>query len=61
MAFSPDGQNGLMNIEGPNDGTITLVDLEAMEAMGRIDTFKDAGFTLNMIEGLPDDPRPHGH
>ena len=54
-------QNGLMNLEGINDGSITLVDLENMEAVGSIDTFKAAGFTVNMIEGMPDDPRAHTH
>lgn len=66
MAFSEDGrlgyvQNGLMNLEGVNDGSITLVDLQTLEAVGSIDTFKEAGFTVNMIEGMPDDPRAHAH
>jgi hypothetical protein len=66
MAFSVDGtlafvQNGLMNIDGLNDGSITVVDLVAMEAVGSTDTFRDAGFTVNMIEGMPDDPRAHTH
>jgi DNA-binding beta-propeller fold protein YncE len=66
MAFSADGslgfvQNGLMNLDGLNDGSITVVDLEALEAVGSIDTFRDAGLTVNMIEGMPDDPRAHTH
>lgn len=66
MIFSADGrlayvQNGLMNLEGINDGSITVVDLEAMVAVGSIDTLKEAGFTVNMIEGMPDDPRAHAH
>jgi hypothetical protein len=38
-----------------------VVDLEALEAVGSIDTFRDAGLTVNMIEGMPDDPRAHTH
>lgn len=66
MAFSADGalafvQNGLMNIDGINDGSITVVDLASLEAVDSIDTFKEAGFTVNMIEGMPDEPRAHAH
>lgn len=66
LAFSEDGrlafvQNGLANIEGINDGSISVVDLASMEKVGSIDTFKDAGFTVNMIEVLPDAEGAHTH
>ena len=66
MTSSPDGQlayvqNGLMNLKGPDDGSITLVDLQTLDTVGSIQTFKDAGFTVNMIEGMPDDPGAHAH
>ena len=66
LAFSDDGrlafvQNGLANIEGINDGSISVVELATMEKVGSIDTFKDAGFTVNMIELLPDAEGAHSH
>lgn len=66
LAFSEDGrlalvQNGLANIEGINDGSISVVDLELMKTIDSIDTFKTAGFTVNMIELLPDSPHVHSH
>lgn len=66
LAFSEDGrlafvQNGLANIEGINDGSISVVDLATMEKVGSIDTFKDTGFTVNMIEVLPDAEAAHTH
>lgn len=66
VAFSPDGQiafvqNGLMNIDGINDGSISVIDLDAAEPIGSIDTFREAGFTVNMIEVMPDAPGGHTH
>jgi hypothetical protein len=66
MVFSEDGrlgvvQNGLANIEGVNDGSLTVVDLETFEQVATIDTFKEAGFTVNMIELLPGSSRLHTH
>lgn len=66
LVFSEDGslalvQNGLANVEGINDGSISVVDLDRMETIRQIDTFKDAGFTVNMIELLPESPGVHTH
>ncbi len=66
LVFSPDGtrayvQNGLANIEGINDGSISVIDLETGEKTGSIDTFKDAGFTVNMIALTPEAEDTHTH
>lgn len=66
IASSPDGrlacvQNRLIYVEGINDGSTTLVNLENLEAVGSIDTFKAAGFTVIMTEGMPEDPLAHTH
>lgn len=54
LVFSPDGQrayvqNSLINLPGMNDGSISVIDLAAGEKIGSIDTFKDAGLTINTI------------
>jgi DNA-binding beta-propeller fold protein YncE/uncharacterized protein YjiS (DUF1127 family) len=66
LVFSPDGsrafvQNGLANIEGINDGSISVIDLETGTKTGSIDTFKDAGFTVNMIALTPEAEDTHTH
>jgi DNA-binding beta-propeller fold protein YncE len=54
-------QNGLANIEGINDGSISVIDLETGTKTGSIDTFKDAGFTVNMIALTPEAEDTHTH
>jgi DNA-binding beta-propeller fold protein YncE len=66
LVFSPDGrrayvQNGLANIDGVNDGSISVIDLETGTKSDSIDTFKDAGFTVNMIALTPEAADTHTH
>jgi len=64
--FSPAGnrtyvQNSLINIPGMNDGSISVIDLVAGEKLGSIDTFKDAGLTINTIMLTPEAEDFHAH
>lgn len=66
LVFSPDErrayvQNGLANIDGVNDGSISVIDLESGTTLDSIDTFKDAGFTVNMIALTPEAADSHTH
>jgi len=66
MVFSPDGtrayvQNSLINIPGMNDGSISVIDLVAGKKLGSIDTFKDAGLTVNTIMLTPEAEDFHAH
>jgi DNA-binding beta-propeller fold protein YncE len=66
MVFSPEGsrayvQNSLLNIPGMNDGSISVIDLETGEKTGSIDTFKDAGLTINTIVLTPEADNVHAH
>lgn len=66
LVFSPDGgrayvQNSLINIPGMNDGSISVIDLVAGEKIGSIDTFKDAGLTINTIMLTPEAEDFHAH
>lgn len=66
LVFSPDGerayvQNSLINIPGMNDGSISVIDLVAGEKVGSIDTFKDAGLTINTIMLTPEAEDFHAH
>lgn len=66
MVFSPDGrlayvQNSLLNIEGMNDGSISVIDLEAGEKIDSIDAFKDEGLTVNTIVLTPEAEDFHAH
>jgi DNA-binding beta-propeller fold protein YncE len=59
LVFSTDGQlayvqNSLINIEGMNDGSISVIDLETGDKVDSIDTFKDAGLTINTIVLTPE-------
>ena len=59
MALTPDErtafvQNGVLNLPGLSDGAITVVDLEKLEVIDSIDTFKDAGYAINHILMLPE-------
>ena len=65
VAFSPDGryafvQNGMLNLPGFSDGSITVIDLEKMEVFDNITTFKDAGYAINHILMLPEWHRTPG-
>ena len=66
LVFSPDGsrayvQNSLLNIEGMNDGSISVIDLQSGEKIDSIDTFKDAGLTINTIVLTPEAEDFHSH
>ncbi len=66
LVFSEDGsrayvQNSLLNIEGMNDGSISVIDLETGEKTGSIDTFKEAGLTINTIVLTPEAKDFHSH
>lgn len=66
LVFSPDGrrayvQNSLLNIEGMNDGSISVIDLETGEKTDSIDTFKEAGLTVNAIALTPEAEDFHSH
>ncbi|WP_349369066.1 hypothetical protein [Salinarimonas sp.] len=66
LVFSPDKsrayvQNSLLNIEGMNDGSISVVDLETGETIDSIDTFKNAGLTVNTIVLTPEAEDSHSH
>ncbi len=58
MAFSPDErlafiENGVLNFPGLSDGSITVIDMDRLEVIDSIDTFKDAGYAINHILMLP--------
>lgn len=58
FVFSPDRryafvQNSLMNLPGLSDGSVTVVDLEKNQPVGRIDALQKAGFNPNCIILLP--------
>lgn len=61
--FTPDGkymivQNNLLNLDGLNAGTITVVDLDSGEIVGVLDSFVDQGMmpeSMILVEGA------HGH
>ncbi|MEO9299893.1 YncE family protein [Devosia alba] len=66
LVFSPDGnrayvQNSLINIPGTNDGSISVIDLVEGAKVGSIDTFKDAGLTVNTIMLTPEAEDFHAH
>ncbi|MEM7250387.1 MAG: YncE family protein [Pseudomonadota bacterium] len=54
-------QNGLLNIPGINDGSITVIDLETQTVVDSIDVFKDQGLVVNSITMLPRWYHPAGH
>jgi len=65
IAFSPDErlafvENGVLNWPGFSDGSITVIDLEKLEVIDSIDTFKDAGYAINHILMLPEWHRAPG-
>ena len=54
-------QNGLLNILGINDGSITVVDLKNLKVIDTIDTFKSDGKVPNSITLLPEWYNSAGH
>lgn len=66
LVFSPDGsrayvQNSLLNIKGMNDGSISVINLRTGEKIDSIDTFKDAGVTINTLVLMPATDGFHSH
>ena len=66
VAIAPDEktafvQNSLLNLPGINDGSITVIDLVEMKAIGSINTFKEKGLAPNSITMLPQWYHPAGH
>ncbi|PWG65553.1 hypothetical protein DEM34_01205 [Spiribacter halobius] len=66
LVFSEDGsrayvQNSLLNIDGMNDGSISVVDLQTGKKIDSIDTFKNAGLTINTIVLTPEAEDFHSH
>ena len=53
-------ENGVLNWPGFSDGSITVIDLEKLEVIDSIDTFKDAGYAINHILMLPEWHRAPG-
>jgi DNA-binding beta-propeller fold protein YncE len=54
-------QNALLNLPGMSDGSITVVDLEAGEVIGSVDTLKEMGLNPNSIVLLPEWNHMAGH
>ncbi len=54
-------QNGLLNIPGINDGSITVIDLEQLKVTDIIETFKIKGRVPNSITFLPKWYNSAGH
>jgi DNA-binding beta-propeller fold protein YncE len=66
VAITPDGktayvQNSLLNIPGISDGSITVIDLEAQEVTGSIDTLKEQNLTPNSLTFMPEWYNQMGH
>ncbi len=59
VALTKDGrfgfvQNALLNLPGMSEGSVTVVDLEAMQVVASMGTLKNAGFNPNSIVLLPE-------
>jgi len=54
-------QNGLLNIPGINDGSITVIDINNYEILDIIDIFKNNNMVPNSITLLPEWYNPAGH
>ena len=66
VAFTPDErlayvQNNLLNLPGMSDGSITVIDLEAMTVIGSLDSLKNQGLNPNSITAMPDWYHQAGH
>ena len=46
-------QNALLNLPGMSDGSITVIDLEKGDVVGRVETLKDTGNNPNSIVLMP--------
>ena len=53
-------QNSFLNLDGMNDGSITVIDLKADKVLGSIETLKAQGFNPNCIMLLPNHVQPGG-
>ena len=58
LVFSPDEkylfvQNSLLNLQGMDDGSITVIDVAQGKAIHSVNTLKDAGYNPNCIVLLP--------
>lgn len=58
FVFSPDRryafvQNSLLNLPDMNDGSVTVIDLQANKVAGKIDVLQKAGFNPNCIILMP--------
>lgn len=53
-------QNSFLNLEGMNDGSITVIDMTRGKGVGSIDTLKAQGFNPNCIMLLPNHFQPAG-
>jgi DNA-binding beta-propeller fold protein YncE len=54
-------QNSFLNLPGMSDGSISVIDLEKLEVVGTINTFKEQGFNPNLIVLLPEYYNAMGH
>ena len=54
-------QNALLNLPGMNDGSITVIDLNAGEVVGSVDTLKEMGLNPNSLVLLPEWNHFAGH
>ena len=66
VAFTKDGryafvQNNLPALDGMNDGSITVIDLEMETVVTSLTTFQDQGLIPNLIVLLPEWNDPAGH
>ncbi len=66
VAFTKDGryafvQNNLLGLDGMNDASITVIDLNEEKVIKSLDTFKNRGLNPNLIVLLPEWNDPAGH
>ncbi len=54
-------QNNLLGLEGMNDASIAVIDLNEEKILKSIDTFKDRGLDPSLIVLLPEWNDPTGH
>ena len=54
-------QNSLLNLPGMSDGSITVIDLEAMAVIGSVDSLKNQGLNPNSLTAMPDWYHQAGH
>ncbi len=66
VAFTKDGryafvQNNLLGLDGMNDASITVIDMNGEKVVKSLDTFKNRGLNPNLIVLLPEWNDPAGH